>query len=194
MGELHIITGCMYAGKTAELMRRVKRELIAGRRVQLFKPVMDNRYSVTHVMSHDKEGIEAIPVANTQELIAFLNDPEVVAIDEVQFFDAAIIGFCVQQANAGKTVICSALATDFRGEPFRFRNSSLHVGDLLPLGIVTTLRAICTHKDENGAICGREADMTQRLINGKPAPPDSPLILVGSTDSYEARCRSHHFV
>jgi thymidine kinase len=194
MGELQIITGCMYAGKTAELLRRIRREMIAGRRVQLFKPQMDTRYSEQQVVTHDKTGIAAVPVSSTQELVAFLNDPDVIGIDEVQFFDPAVIGFCIEQVKNGKTVIVSALATDFRGEPFRFRNSSLHIGDLMPHGNVITLRAICTHKDENGKICGDDANMTQRLINGEPAPADSPLILVGSTDSYEARCRRHHFV
>ncbi len=192
MGELQVITGCMFAGKTAELLRRIKREMIAGRRVQLFKPLMDGRYSVKHVMTHDKLGIEAIPVSDTRELTAFLNEPEVIGIDEVQFFDPAVIGLCLEQVKQGKTVIVSALATDFRGEPFRFKNSSLHIGDLMPHAVVTTLRAICTCRDENDKICGEEADMTQRLIDGKPASRDSPLILVGSTDSYEARCRKHH--
>ena len=194
MGDLHVITGCMYAGKTAELLRRIKREMIAGRRVQLFKPIIDKRYSVTHVTSHDRLGIEAIPVSNTAEVVAFLKDPDVIGIDEVQFFDPAIIGFCLEQVRNGKTVICSALATDFLGEPFRFKNSSLHIGDLMPHAQVTTLRAICTYKHEDGVICGKEADMTQRLIDGKPASRDSPLILVGGTDSYEARCRAHHFI
>jgi thymidine kinase len=192
MGELQIITGCMYAGKTAELMRRIRREIIAGRHVQLFKPVIDQRYSITHVMSHDKASIEAVPVGSTQELIAFLKEPDVIGIDEIQFFDPAIIGFCLEQVKQGKTVICSALATDFRGEPFKFRNSSLHIGDLLPHASITSLRAICTYREENGKICGEEADMTQRLIDGKPAPRESPLILVGSVDAYEARCRKHH--
>jgi thymidine kinase len=184
----------MYAGKTAELQRRLRREIIAGRRVQIFKPVIDKRYSVTHVTTHDKVGVEAIPVADTQELISFLKDPDVIGIDEIQFFDPAIIGFCLEQVRRGKTVIVSALATDFRGEPFCFRNSSLHIGDLMPHGIITTLRAICTYKDEHDIICGDEADMTQRLIDDKPAPYDSPLILVGSTENYEARCRKHHFI
>ncbi len=192
MGELQVITGCMYAGKTAELLRRVKREMIAGRKVQLFKPLIDSRYALNHVMTHDKHGIEAIPVSDTRELLAFLNNPDVIAIDEVQFFDPAVIGFCLEQCKAGRTVICSALATDFRGEPFTFRNSSLHIGDLLPHAVVTTLRAICTYRNEEGVICGKDADMTQRLIDGKPASRDSPTVLIGGTDSYEARCRLHH--
>lgn len=193
MGELIVITGCMYAGKTAELLRRVKREMIAGRRVQLFKPALDRRYSASEVVSHDRLGIEAIPVADTRELAAFLNEPDIIAIDEVQFFDAAIIGFCLEQLSRGRTIICSALATDFRGEPFRFRNSSLHVGDLLPYANVVTLQAICTYRD-GGVICGRDATMTQRLIDGKPAPRDSPTVLVGGSESYEARCREHHVI
>jgi thymidine kinase len=194
VGELQIITGCMYAGKTAELQRRIRRQIIAGRKVQLFKPIIDTRYSVTHVTSHDRIGIEAIPVGSTAELIAFLKDPDVIGIDEVQFFDPSVIGFCLEQVKLGKTVICSALATDFRGEPFRFKNSGLHIGDLLPHAIVTSLRAICTFKEDDGTICGRDADMTQRLIDGKPASPESPLVMVGSMDAYEARCRKHHFI
>ena len=194
MGELSVITGCMYAGKTAELLRRVKREMIAGRRVQLFKPALDSRYSTTQVVSHDKLSIEAIPVADTRELITFLNDPDVIAIDEIQFFDAPIIGFCLEQVSQGKIVLCSALATDFRGEPFRFRHSSLHIGDLMPYANITSLKAICTYKHTDGRICGRDANMTQRLIDGKPAPRDSPTVLVGGTESYEARCRRHHVI
>jgi thymidine kinase len=184
----------MYAGKTAELQRRIRRESIAGRRVQLFKPALDERYSERAVVSHDRVEIEAVPVADTRELVLFLSDPDIIAIDEIQFFDAAIVGFCLEQVRRGRTVIASALATDFRGEPFRFRESSLHIGDLMPHAIVTTLRAICTHKDEHGTICGEEADMTQRFIGGEPAPYDSPLVQVGGKEAYEARCRRHHVV
>ncbi len=194
MGELQIIVGCMYAGKTAELQRRVRREVIAGRRVQLFKPVIDDRYDANAVVSHDRIGVEAVPVADTRELMLFLNDPDIIAIDELQFFDAAIIGFCLEQVRRGRTVIASALATDFRGEPFRFRGSNLHIGDLMPHAVITTLRAICTHKDEEGIICGSDADMTQRLVDGKPASADAPLVLVGGAEDYEARCRRHHYV
>ena len=193
MGELIVITGCMYAGKTAELQRRIRREMIAGRKVQLFKPVIDNRYGNEEVVSHDRHTIAAIPVSSAAELVAFLNDPDVIGIDEIQFFDAAIVGVCLELVQAGKTVICSALATDFRGDPFRFKDSSLHIGELLAHAQVLTLRAICTHK-EDSAICGRDAMMTQRLINGKPAPRDSPLVLVGGAEAYEARCRTHHIV
>jgi thymidine kinase len=194
MGELQIIMGCMYAGKTAELQRRVRRQVIAGRRVQLFKPSLDERYSASEIVSHDRSRVEAIPVADTRELIVFLNDPDVIAIDELQFFDAAIVGFCLEQVRRGRTVIASALSTDFRGEPFRFRESSLHIGDLLPHAVVTTLRAICTYRSEEDVLCGEEADMTQRLLDGAPAPYDSPLVQVGGAESYEARCRRHHRV
>jgi thymidine kinase len=194
MGELIVITGCMYAGKTAELQRRIRREMIAGRRVQLFKPVIDKRYAVESIVSHDRHEVAAIPVDSAAELVSFLSEPEVVGIDEIQFFDAAIVGVCLDLVNNGKTVICSALATDFRGDPFKFRNSSTHVGELLPHATVLTLRAICTHKNEDGTICGRDAMMTQRLIDGKPAPRDSPLVLVGGAEAYEARCREHHKV
>lgn len=193
MGELVVITGCMYAGKTAELQRRIRREMIAGRKVQLFKPVIDKRYGNEEVVSHDRHAIAAIPVQSAAEVVQFLNNPDVVGIDEVQFFDAAIVGVCLELVKSGKTVICSALATDFRGDPFRFKDSSVHVGELLAHAQVLTLRAICTYKD-NGAICGRDAMMTQRLIDGKPAPRDSPLVLVGGKEAYEARCREHHTV
>jgi thymidine kinase len=194
MGEIIVITGCMYAGKTAELQRRIRRETLAGRRVQLFKPVMDDRYSSTEVISHDSHAIAAVPVKNATELVSFLNNPDVVGIDEIQFFDLAIVGVCLELARSGVSVICSALATDFRGEPFCFSGSSHHIGELLPYAHVISLRAICTHRGEDDRICGRDAMMTQRLINGKPAPRDSPLVLVGGKEAYEARCREHHIV
>ena len=134
-----------------------------------------------------------MPVSSAAELITFLNTPDVVGIDEIQFFDAAIVGVCLELVKRGVTVICSALATDFRGDPFRFKDSSQHIGEILAHAQVLTLRAICTHK-ENNTICGRDAMMTQRLINGKPAPRDSPLVLVGGAEAYEARCRAHHFI
>jgi thymidine kinase len=194
MGDIVVITGCMYAGKTAELQRRIRREMIAGRRVQLFKPVIDRRYANEEVVSHDRNAIAAIPVSSSAELVRFLSDPEVVGIDEVQFFDAGIVGVCLELARSGVTVICSALATDFRGEPFRFKDAATHIGELLAHAHVITLRAICTYRGEDGAICGRDAMMTQRLIDGKPAPRDSPLVLVGGAEAYEARCRDHHTV
>lgn len=194
MGELIVITGCMYAGKTAELQRRIRREMIAGRKVQLFKPVIDKRYGNEEVVSHDRHAIAAIPVSSAAEVVQFLNEPDVVGIDEVQFFDAAIVDVCLDLVRSGKTVICSALATDFRGDPFRFKDSSLHIGELLAHAQVLTLRAICTHKGEDEKICGRDAMMTQRFINGKPASRDSPLVLVGGKEAYEARCREHHIV
>ncbi|MBI4146675.1 thymidine kinase [Candidatus Woesearchaeota archaeon] len=200
MGELQLIVGCMYAGKTEELMRRARKEYIAGRNVAVFKPSIDTRYSPTHVASHNRSMISAHVVQSTEEMLERLQHcpVDVVVIDEIQFFSDKIIPFCVQtvQDKSKKVkILASCLSRDFRGEPFKFLNSHRHIGELMPhASAITVLRAICTYKSRSGEICGRSADYTQRLINSKPAPYDSPLILVGSTESYEARCSQHHHV
>ena len=192
MGDLELIVGCMFSGKTNELFRRIRMELVSERKVQLFKPLLDNRYSQNLIVSHDKLNLEAVPVSSTNELIQKLDyDTEVVGIDEIQFFDDKIIDFCLNQTN--KNIIASGLNLNFRGEPFKFRNSSRDIGDLLPYAVIKYLRAICKYK-EDSKICGRSADFSQRLIEGKPAPYNSELILVGSKDKYEARCKQHFYI
>ncbi len=182
-GGLEVICGSMFSGKTEELIRRVRRAQIARKRVQIFKPLLDTRYSTEHVSSHDGVRAEALPVASSAEIADLLDDAsEVVAIDEVQFFDTAIIELCQTLANRGKRVIVAGLDLDFRGESF---------------GPTSELMARAEHVDKLQAICvrcGRTASRTQRLIDGRPAFYHDPIILVGATEAYEARCRFCHEV
>ncbi|MBI4739525.1 thymidine kinase [Candidatus Woesearchaeota archaeon] len=201
MSTLEFITGCMFCGKTEELIRRLRREKIAGKEVVIFKPAIDDRYEFLSVSSHNRSQLPATPINETKDMYKCLSSRvQVVGIDEVQFLDDAVIDFCLEQVAVGRNVIASGLNLDFRGEPFRFMNSQKHVGYLMAYAINTTLRAICVYekasKNESGSPerCGAEADFTQRLIDGQPAPYDSPLIVVGSKDSYEARCRAHFAV
>lgn len=182
-GGVEVICGSMFSGKTEELIRRVKRAQIARKRVQVFKPRIDTRYSVEHVASHDGIRAQALPVASSSE-IADLLDPatEVVAIDEVQFLDAGIVALCEALAAGGKRVIVAGLDQDFRGESF---------------GAMSELMARAEHVDKLQAICvqcGASASRTQRLIDGRPASYDDPVILVGAMEAYEARCRACHEV
>ncbi|RMD52119.1 MAG: thymidine kinase [Candidatus Thermofonsia bacterium] len=182
-GSIELVCGSMFSGKTEELIRLVRRAVIARQHVQVFKPVIDNRYQVERVTSHNGADFEAVPLAAAKEILTHL-EPEttVVAIDEVQFFDPEIVEICEQLAEAGKRVICAGLDMDFRGVPFG------PMPDLLARAEkVTKLHAICV-------VCGHEASRTQRLIDGQPAAYDDPIVLVGATEMYEARCRNCHEV
>jgi thymidine kinase len=195
---LELITGSMFCGKTEELLRRVRREQVSGKEVVVFKPRIDTRYSFNSVSSHNRSEFPAVAVDTTKDLYDGLTPRiEVIGIDEVQFLDDAVIGFCLEQVEAGRKVIASGLNTDFRGEPFRFRDSDKHIGYLMAHALNTSLRAICVYelpgevKNGKPARCGADADFNQRLIDGRPAEYDSPLILVGAADSYQARCLKH---
>jgi thymidine kinase len=182
-GSIEVVCGSMFSGKTEELIRRVKRANIARRRVQVFKPLIDNRYSVDEVASHDGLRSRAELVSNAQEIASLVrDDTEVVAIDEVQFFDAGVVDLCEQLAAAGKRVIVAGLDQDFRGEPFGPLPALMSKAEA-----VDKLHAICV-------VCGVAASRTQRLINGRPASYHDPVILVGAQERYEARCRHHHEV
>jgi thymidine kinase len=183
-GWIEVVTGVMFSGKSEELMRRVRRALIAGRRVQVFKSHLDDRYRGRfEVSSHDGSGIEALPVSTSRELAERV-DPEAhaIAIDEAQFLDAGIIGVVNDLADRGVRVIISGTDMDFRGEPF---------------GPIPGLLAIAEQVDKLHAICircGELATRNQRLIDGHPAPAEGPTIQVGGSESYEARCRRCHEV
>ncbi|RME56427.1 MAG: thymidine kinase [Caldilineae bacterium] len=183
-GWIELICGSMFSGKTEELLRRVRRAEIARRKVQVFKPRLDNRYGQQRVASHDGLAREEVHVVETAGDILRTVDPDtqVVAIDEVQFFDWAIADVCTLLADAGKRVIAAGLDQDFRGEPFGPMPLLMALAEE-----VDKLHAICV-------ICGREASRTQRLIDGRPARYDDPVILVGGSESYEARCRACHEV
>jgi len=182
-GSLEIVCGSMFSGKTEELIRRIKRALIARQHVQVFKPRLDNRYALEQVASHSGILHHAVPVENTAEIRAQLDpDATVIAIDEVQFFDQAIVDLCQELADDGMRVIVAGLDLDFRGEPFGPMPRLMAEAEL-----VSKLQAICV-------VCGAPASRTQRLINGLPASYHDPIIMVGAQEVYEARCRHHHQV
>ncbi len=182
-GWIEVITGPMYSGKSEELIRRIRRVKIAKKKVKVFKPIIDNRYSNDNVVSHSGDSIEAIPVDHPEELYDRLEeDTEVVAIDEIQFFSEEIVEIIESLADDGKRVIVAGLDRDFKNEPFT------PVPELLAKAeYIEKLHAICLQ-------CGDPATRTQRLIDGEPASYNDPLILVGATENYEARCRSCHEV
>ena len=183
-GSIEVSAGVMFSGKSEELQRRVRRAQIAKRRVQVFKSHLDERYAgLRHVSSHDGRMIEATPIGTAGDLMRALKpDTEVVAIDEAQFLDDAIVDVSTALAERGVRVIVAGTDTDFRGEPFGAMAQLMAVAET-----VDKLSAICM-------VCGDDACRNQRIIDGRPAPYDSPVILVGGSDSYEARCRHCHRV
>jgi len=173
----------MFSGKTEELIRRIKRAQIARQRVQVFKPRMDDRYAAGQVASHDGLLYQALVVGSSAEIEAAL-DPAatVVAVDEVQFFDRGVVDLCRRLADRGVRVIAAGLDLDFRGEPFGPMPALMAEAEQ-----VTKLQAICV-------VCGNPASRTQRLIDGRPASYRDPVIMVGASEVYEARCRHCHQV
>jgi thymidine kinase len=183
-GWIEVICGVMFSGKSEELIRRVRRAIIAKRKVQVFKSHLDERYSgIYTISSHDGRTVEAVPV-DTPEQIGrlLLSDTQVVAIDEAQFLDNTIVELVTALANRGLRVVVAGTDSDFRGEPFGPMPALLAVAE-----VVDKLHAICV-------VCGNPASRNQRLIAGRPARYDSPTIMVGSSESYEARCRACHSV
>lgn len=182
-GWLEVICGPMFAGKSEELIRRVRTLSYAHQKIIAFKPAIDNRYDATAIASHDGEKFSAYAVKDIADMEKLLTpDVQVVAIDEVQFFKDGIVSFVEKLADKGIRVIVAGLDTDFRGEPFGPMPELLARAEF-----VTKLTAACT-------VCGCAATRTQRLVNGEPAKFDDPVILVGAKESYEARCRKHHIV
>lgn len=182
-GWLEVICGPMFAGKSEELIRRVRTLSYAHQKIIAFKPAIDNRYDATAIASHDGEKFSAYAVKDIADMEKLLTpDVQVVAIDEVQFFKDGIVSFVEKLADRGIRVIVAGLDTDFRGEPFGPMPELLARAEF-----VTKLTAACT-------VCGCAATRTQRLVNGEPAKFDNPVILVGAKESYEARCRKHHIV
>jgi thymidine kinase len=161
----------------------LRKKVIAKQELQVFKPSIDDRYSVLHVSSHSGQNIEAQAISKPTEILTTLNpSTTVVAIDEVQFFDMEIVPVVQELASRGIRVIVAGLDMDFRGEPFGPMPLLLSIAE-----DVTKLHAICV-------VCGEDACRTQRLVNGDPARYDDPIIMVGAQEAYEARCRTHHQV
>ena len=182
-GWIEVICGSMFSGKTEELIRRLRRAQIAKQKVQVFKPVIDDRYGIQRITSHNGLFVEALPVADAMTILDLVEpDTTVVAVDEVQFFDWQISRVCEELAGRGLRVIAAGLDTDFRGEPFGPMPVLMAEAEE-----VSKLQAICV-------VCGRPGSRTQRLIDGKPASNDDPVIMVGASEVYEARCRHCHEV
>ena len=178
-GWIEVIAGVMFSGKSEELIRRVRRAIIARKKVQVFKSHLDARYAgIYSVSSHDGRTVTAIP-ADSAAQIALHIDPmaNVIAIDEAQFLDEGVIPLVTSLAGRGRRVILAGTDTDFRGEPFGCMPQLMAISE-----VVDKLHAICV-------LCGGPASRNQRLIGSQPAPYDSPQIMVGGTESYEARCR-----
>ncbi|MBS1707426.1 MAG: thymidine kinase [Armatimonadetes bacterium] len=180
-GQITVVCGSMFAGKTEELIRRARRALYARKKVQVFKPAIDSRFDAARVVSHMGVALESTPVNGVAELVSHvLPETEVILVEECQFFDDRIIEVVLGWADSGKEVVVAGLDQDFRRMPFGPMPQLLAMADE-----VVKLRAICIR-------CGGLASHTQRLVDGKPAKWDDPIVLVGATESYEARCRRCH--
>ncbi|HER24299.1 MAG TPA: thymidine kinase [Candidatus Atribacteria bacterium] len=182
-GSIEVICGSMFSGKSEELIRRVRRVQIAKKKIQIFKPTIDNRYAVQYIYSHNGTKVEAINISEPKEILERIEqDTEVIAIDEAQFYKDDIVSVCQKLADQGKRVIIAGLDQDFRGEPFGPIPKLLAIAEY-----IDKLQAICM-------VCGNTASRTQRLVNGQPAKYSDPIILIGAKERYEARCRKCHTV
>lgn len=183
-GWIEVICGGMYAGKTEELLRRIRRIEYAKREIIVFKPVIDNRYSNDEIVSHNHHRTKSVNISCAKEIVKYLGEklPYAIAIDEVQFLDEEVVAIANYYASKGVRVIVAGLDCDFRGEPFGVMPQLLARAES-----ITKLNAICQK-------CGAPATRTQRIIDGKPARYDDPVILVGAKEQYEARCRHCHEV
>lgn len=170
-GWIEVIAGCMFSGKTEELIRRLRRAQIARQKVMIFKPRIDNRYSLGHIVSHSEQSLVSGVVEDAEEILGLSREAHVVGIDEGQFFKANLLDVCEQLANDGKRVIVAGLDQDYRGKPFEPMPQLLALAEY-----ITKTLAICV-------ICGNPADRTQRTTMSHER------VLVGAKDVYEARCR-----
>lgn len=174
IGWIEVICGSMFSGKTEELIRRIRRAEIAKMRVVIFKPVIDDRYSSSHIVSHDQQKAESITVEKSSEILEHYDDEDVIGIDEAQFFDLELVDVCQSLADKGKRVIIAGLDQDYLGKPFEPIPQLLAVAEY-----ITKTLAICVK-------CGNPANRTQRLSH------DSDRVVVGTHNIYEARCRVCH--
>jgi len=170
-GWIEVVCGCMFSGKTEELIRRARRAEIAKQRVAIFKPRIDNRYSAQHIVSHSEQSLTSTVVDDAAEILALCGDAQVIGVDEGQFFKSNLVEVCETLANQGKRVIVAGLDQDYRGKPFEPMPQLLAIAEY-----ITKTLAICV-------VCGNPADRTQRKNQS------ADRVLVGAKDIYEARCR-----
>ena len=170
-GWIEVICGCMFSGKTEELIRRLRRAQIAKQKVVIFKPKIDNRYSADHIVSHNEQSLSSIVVDNASEILRMSSEAQVLGIDEAQFFSAELVDVCQKLADSGRRVIVAGLDQDYRGKPFGPLPHLLAVAEY-----ITKTLAICM-------VCGNPADRTQRITK------QQELVVVGAQNVYEARCR-----
>ncbi len=175
-GWIEVITGCMFSGKTEELIRRLRRAQIAKQKVKIFKPKIDSRYSANSIVSHNEQSLPSILIEDIVEVLDHTNDAQVIGIDEAQFFNEGIVGICNTLASRGKRVIVAGLDQDYTGKPFEPIPQLLAIAEY-----ITKQHAICV-------VCGNPADKTQRKTS------DSKRVIVGAADIYEARCRKCHYI
>ena len=181
-GWIECICGSMFSGKSEELLRRIKRGVIAKQKILLFKPSIDNRYEENKVSTHNGNSYESVNIDKAEQIYEYINDEkyDIIGIDEVQFFDEKIVEVINRLADDGIRVIVAGLDMDFKAEPFHPMPEIIAVSEM-----VTKLHAVCNK-------CGKEASRSQRLIDGEPARYDDPIVVIGASESYEARCRHCH--
>jgi thymidine kinase len=175
-GWIEVITGCMFSGKTEELIRRLRRAQIAKQKVKIFKPKMDSRYSKNSIVSHNEQSLPSILIEDIIEVLDHADDAQVIGIDEAQFFNDDIISICNKLALEGKRIIVAGLDQDYSGKPFEPIPQLLAIAEY-----ITKQHAICV-------VCGNPADKTQRKTS------ESKRVIVGAADIYEARCRKCHYI
>jgi thymidine kinase len=179
-GWLEVVCGPMFSGKSEELIRRLRRAEIAGQRTLIVKPAIDDRYDVGHVVSHAGVKMRAATADSSAEVLRLARGYDAVGIDEVQFYDDGIVRVVDELVGGGARVVAAGLAQDFRALPFGPMPTLLCVAEF-----VDKLEAVCQR-------CGGPATLTQRLLDGAPAPLDGATVQIGAHDSYEARCRACH--
>ena len=181
-GWIECICGSMFSGKSEELLRRIKRGVIAKQKVLLFKPSIDNRYDENRVSTHNGNSYDSISIEKSSDILNLVKDTkyDIIGIDEIQFFDNDIVKIINKLADDGIRVIVAGLDMDFKAEPFHPMPEIMAISEM-----VTKLHAVCNK-------CGKEASRSQRLINGEPAKYDDPIVVIGASESYEARCRHCH--
>ena len=175
-GWIEVITGCMFSGKTEELIRRLRRAQIAKQKVKIFKPKIDTRFADDSIVSHSEQSLPSIQIKDINDALELSDDAQVIGIDEAQFFSEDTIKVCTELADKGKRVIVAGLDQDYRGIPFEPIPQLLAIAEY-----ITKSLAICVE-------CGNPADKTQRKTTS------SERVIVGASDIYEARCRKCHYI